>query len=181
MNKSKPEQYSNIQKSVFSMRLKQACEDWKMSTGKTSKEMYKELLNSSKSKVERALSGDPSAGSMAELARCVNCTLEDMIQVDFRTICELLHYRMEKKEYKIMVFSLITLLWCAALAFITGEWWAICGIYFSAAILFDNMEKNFWGTKIIFSREHDLLKKILKVYVIAFMVLGTILEISKCL
>lgn len=178
MNKSR--QYNNIQKSVFSMRLKKACEEWKISTGKTSQKMYKELFHSSSSKVERALSGDPSAGSMAELAECVNCTLEDMIKVDFKTICEFLNYRMEKKEFRIILYSLFSLLWCSILAIITGEWWAIFGIYFFAALLFDNMEKNLWGTKIVFSKEHVILKKIIKLYLYAFAILGTIYEISKC-
>lgn len=51
-------------------------------------------------------------------------------------------------------------------------------IYASATILFENMEKTIWETKIYYTKEHNILKKILRVYVVLFMFLGLCVEIS---
>ena len=91
---------------------------------------------------------------------------------------QLISYRLEKKEYKVMMFSLICLLWSALLSIITCEWWAFFMIYASATILFENMEKTIWETKIYYTKEHNILKKILRVYVVLFMFLGLCVEIS---
>lgn len=174
----KEEMYSKAQKCIFSMKLKKIRDQWKKDTGKSYEEMYAEIFRYSKPSMERALSGNPSECSMKELAACVNMTVEEMTRVDFKSICELISYRLEKKEYKVMMFSLICLLWSALLAIITSEWWSFFMIYASATILFENMEKSIWETKIYYTKEHNMLKKILHVYVVLFMFLGLCVEIS---
>lgn len=179
MTAKKRNTYSNVQKCIFSMHLKKSCETWKKSTGKTQKEMNAEVFGYSDKHMGKALSGNPSVSSMPQLAHAVNSTVEDMTLVNLKTIFEFVCYRLRQNEYKIMAFSLVILLWSAIMAFITSEWWAVLGIYLSASLFFGSIEKNFWGMPIIYSKQHRILKKVLNVYVVLFMVLGFVAEISK--
>ena len=45
MSDTKKEFYSNVQKSIFSMKLKKIRDQWKEETGRTYEEMYAEVLD----------------------------------------------------------------------------------------------------------------------------------------
>ena len=178
MSDTKKEVYSNVQKSIFSMKLKKIRDQWKEDTGRTYEEMYAEVFGYSKPSMERALSGKLSVGMMYELATCVNKSVEEMTCVDFKTIYEFILYRLEKKEYKVMMFSVILLFWSTLVSLITFEWWAIFMVYLSATLLIENMNTSIWGTKINYTKEYSILKKILHIFVILYMLLGSYIEIS---
>ena len=178
MNK-KERELSETKIYIYSMNLRKKSEDWRFKNNKLKKDLHEELFKYSDEHVRRALKGNPSLVSMPILAEAVNSSVEDMTKVNYGTICQIIKERKEEKGYIIFFWSLLFMLYFTVIAFMSQDWKGILGILLCGYAMISNIEKNIWGIKVDIRKQYPKILLLLKGCIIAFMLLGFVVELMK--
>lgn len=164
---------------IYSMNLRKKSEDWRIKNNKLKKDLYVELFKYSDEHVRRALTGNPSLESMPILAEAVNSSVEDMTKVNYDTICQIFKERRKEKGYIIFFWSILFMFYFMVIALLSQDWKGILGILLCGYVMISSVEKNIWGIKVDIKKQYPKILWLLRGSIIAFMLLGFVVELMK--